>query len=521
MITAEFKDCTTMKGAIAMMLVAMTTVSCKQLSKRATDERKVVIVGAGIAGIAAAKTLHENGVDDFVILEGSDRIGGRMKQVEFGGVKVEVGANWVHGRSNNNPIWELVQKYSISGKESNYDDFVVRNKTGNDVTDQAEAQTERLSTAQDYLENWRGQIRNDTLPDVSLEVALKLGGWKAKTPLERILEYFDYEFEYADPAEVTSLNNTGRVAEDFSDEDYFVTDQRGFGHIVDRLSNEFLSPNDPRLQLNKVVETVNWTDHTEVTFTTTDGSIYRGEYGLMTVSIGVLENEVIDFIPDLPDWKVEEIYQFRMGQHCKIFLKFPHKFWDDSEYIMYAGSFWPQYAIWQNLEAPGFFPTGTNILMVSALANEVQAIELQSDEETKQEVMAVLKNMYGDNIPEPESILVPRWLTDPLFFGAYSNWPVHVNTQDFEKLAAPVGRLYFGGEATHAKYNGYLQGGYLSGIDQANVILNCMQNGICESYKPVVSRGTPGIPAPVFVILVLPLVVAMFLGQSASTMMIY
>ncbi|XP_066269835.1 uncharacterized protein [Branchiostoma lanceolatum] len=501
-----------MKRILIMMMVAMTTVSSKQLSKRATEERKVVIVGAGIAGIAAAKTLHENGVEDFVILEGSDRIGGRMRQVEFGGVKVELGANWVQGLRNN-PIWELAQKYNISGKISDYDDVIIRNKTGNDVTDQAEEAWERLETAQEYLETWREQIREDKLPDVSLRVALKLGGWQPKTPLEKVVEYFDYEFEYADATEVTSLNNTGMNNEDFDEEEYFVTDQRGFGHIVDSLADEFLSPNEARrrLQLNKVVKTVNRTD-TGVTFTTTDGSTYRGEYGLMTVSIGVLESDVIDFTPDLPAWKVEEIYQFRMGLYCKIFLKFPYKFWNDNEYILYAGSVWPRYAIWQNLEVPGIFPNGTNILLVTAIASEVPRIELQSDETTQQEVMAVLRNMYGNNIPEPESILVPRWLTNPLFFGAYSNWPVHVNTRDFEKLSAPVGRLYFGGEATHPRYNGYVQGGYLSGIDQANAILNCLQKGICKSYQSAVNQGTSA--APVFVVLLLPMTAAMFLVRG-------
>ncbi|XP_019639173.1 PREDICTED: polyamine oxidase-like [Branchiostoma belcheri] len=493
--------CITMKRILVMMLVAITAVRCKKL----TEERKVIIVGAGIAGIAAAKTLHENGVDDFVILEGSDRIGGRMRQVEFGGVKVEIGANWVQGLGNN-PIWELAQRYNFSGKISNYDDVIIRNKTGSDVTEQAEGAWERLGTAQESLKALRKKIRENKLPDVSMRVALKLGGWKPKTPIEKAIEYFDYEFEYADPPEVTSLNNTGRNSEDFTDEEYFLTDQRGFGHIVDRLSSEFLSPNDTRRQLNKVVQTVNWTD-AGVTITTVDGSTYRGEYGLMTVSVGVLENEVIDFTPDLPSWKVEEIYQFRMGQYCKIFLKFPRKFWDNSEFILYAGSLWPQYAIWQNLEAPGIFPNGTNILLVTAVASEVQRIELQSDEATQQEVMAVLRNMYGNNIPEPESILVPRWLTNPLFFGAYSNWPIHVTARDFQKLAAPVGRLYFGGEATHPRYNGYVQGGYLSGIDQANAILKCMQKGICQSYRPDVSKGTSVAPA-VFAVLLLLLLAA-------------
>ena len=51
--------------------------------------KKVLILGAGAAGITAAKTLHDQGVTDFVVLEGQDYIGGRMKQASFAGMKVE------------------------------------------------------------------------------------------------------------------------------------------------------------------------------------------------------------------------------------------------------------------------------------------------------------------------------------------------------------------------------------------------------------------------------------------------
>jgi len=42
---------------------------------------KVLILGAGVSGIVAGKTLLDNGVDDFIILEGQNYIGGRVKQV--------------------------------------------------------------------------------------------------------------------------------------------------------------------------------------------------------------------------------------------------------------------------------------------------------------------------------------------------------------------------------------------------------------------------------------------------------
>ena len=69
------------------------------------DEQKVLILGAGVAGIVAAKTLQENGINDFLILEAQDYIGGRFKQRSFAGVKLEEGANWIHYADNKlNPL---------------------------------------------------------------------------------------------------------------------------------------------------------------------------------------------------------------------------------------------------------------------------------------------------------------------------------------------------------------------------------------------------------------------------------
>lgn len=59
-------------------------------------EAEVLVLGAGTAGITVAQRLKEEGVEGVVVVEGSERIGGRVKDVQFGGITVELGANWVH-----------------------------------------------------------------------------------------------------------------------------------------------------------------------------------------------------------------------------------------------------------------------------------------------------------------------------------------------------------------------------------------------------------------------------------------
>ena len=87
---------------------------------------KVLILGAGIAGLSSAKTLHENGVEDFIVLEAQDYIGGRGKQIDFAGIKLEEGANWIQYVGDDNPIWQQKLLHNFSGVQSNYRDVVIR-----------------------------------------------------------------------------------------------------------------------------------------------------------------------------------------------------------------------------------------------------------------------------------------------------------------------------------------------------------------------------------------------------------
>ena len=80
----------------SVILVVLPTLLGVHLPERKKPKHKVLILGAGAAGITAAKTLYDQGITDFLVLEAQDYIGGRMKQVPFSGMKIEEGANWIH-----------------------------------------------------------------------------------------------------------------------------------------------------------------------------------------------------------------------------------------------------------------------------------------------------------------------------------------------------------------------------------------------------------------------------------------
>ena len=82
-------------------------------------------------------------------------------------------------------------------------------------------------------------------------------------------------------------------------------------------------------------------------------------------------------------------------------------------------------------------------------------IEALPDNQVKGEVMSVVRSMFPNvTVPEPTDFFFPRWHSNPLFRGSYSNWPPLFSTLHIDNLRSNVGRLFFAGEATSQKYFG-------------------------------------------------------------------
>ncbi|XP_054277276.1 spermine oxidase-like [Macrosteles quadrilineatus] len=97
-------------ATLIRLVLVLLAITFSAFATTSEGEHKVVIVGAGISGFAAATTLLENNFTDFVVLEASDRIGGRINTVQFGGVPVDKGAEFVHGQEDN-IVYDLVKPY--------------------------------------------------------------------------------------------------------------------------------------------------------------------------------------------------------------------------------------------------------------------------------------------------------------------------------------------------------------------------------------------------------------------------
>ncbi len=210
--------------------------------------------------------------------------------------------------------------------------------------------------------------------------------------------------------------------------------------------------------------------------------------------LGVLQNDAVTFDPELPTWKQEGIATFSMATYTKIFLQFPadRVFWNTSyQFFLYAD---PKergyYPIWQSLDGPGFLE-GSGILFVTVVQEQSYRVEKQTDEQTKEEVLAVLRDMFGaENVPEPTAFMYPRWSLEPWAYGSYSNWPPGTTLEMHQNLRANVGRLYFAGEATSSEYYGFLQGAWFEGQAAGSLIAGCLAGYCTGETKYEVLHGT-------------------------------
>ncbi|OAY44821.1 polyamine oxidase 1 isoform X1 [Manihot esculenta] len=428
----------------------------------------VIIIGAGISGLSAAKVLAENGIEDLVILEATDRIGGRIRKEKFGGVSVELGAGWIVGvgGKESNPVWEFANQSGLRTCFSDYSNarYNIYDRSG------------KIFPSGVAADSYKKAVDSAIMKLRSLE-ASHVGEvieppCSPKTPIELAIDFILHDFEMAEVEPISTFV-------DFGEREFLVADERGYEYLLYKMAEDFLFTSegkilDNRLKLNKVVREIQHSRN-GVIVKTEDDCVYEANYVILSASIGVLQSDLISFRPPLPRWKTEAIGKCDVMVYTKIFLKFPYKFWPcgaEKEFFIYAHERRGYYTFWQHMETA--YP-GSNVLVVTLTNGESKRVEAQSDEETLKEAMEVLRDMFGPNIPNATDILVPRWWKNRFQRGSYSNYPIISNNQVLHDIKAPVGRIFFTGEHTSERFNGYVHGGYLSGIETSKSLLEEMR----------------------------------------------
>lgn len=413
------------------------------------DER-VLIVGAGMSGLAAAAELRELGFADVAILEARDRIGGRLWTDAIGGnIPVDLGASWIHG-VDGNPITAIARGNDIATHPTDYD---------NDVVHFHNAERPSPSAGRALRRFWRLAERQ---PGTNLQSVYEqlLGIEPLTVPDRRYLDYLlntIVEHEHAADLRNLSLESI-QGGDEYDGHDAVFPG--GYGQVADVLGGGL------DIRFREAVTEIDYAE-TDIVLTTAAGATFEATRVVVTVPLGVLKQDLISFLPRLPPRKRGAIDGLEMGVLNKTCLLFDDVFWDnDVELIGYVGARRGQWA-----EALNLHPyTGHPILMMFNAGAYGARIERLSDQEIVAQAVAALESMYGV-IPPPVDALITRWRSDPWARGSYSYVPAGSSYRRYAELGEPVGdKLFFAGEATHVEFPSTVHGAFLSGVRAARQI---------------------------------------------------
>ncbi|MDA0811865.1 MAG: NAD(P)/FAD-dependent oxidoreductase [Verrucomicrobia bacterium] len=422
---------------------------------------RVIVIGAGVSGLAAAKSLHEAGAT-ITVLEARNRIGGRIHtdRTTFE-VPVEIGAQYVQGTKsddgNVNPVWKMAQ-------EQGWKSVAFATESAQLVRDgeavDAEALTEGMEEFMAFLEEM------DTEDSDSVEVAVRKFISEFELDAGEIADLramiaSEVGLEYAGDIHAISIEGAGEAG--------------GYGggnHILtggyDQVPN-LLAAGLPNLRLEEVVTAVDYSG--ALCTVTTEKGTYQADYVICSLPLGVLQAESVRFTPALPSAKSKAIGRMGMGQLGKVILQFPERFWPKDVNWFLSLKLSPPWGIaFSNLDRV----TPDHHLLVmwhsGTLAKERESLD---DATIVKIALAELRAAVGESIPAPTRTLVTRWGSDPFSRGAYFFPKVGSTLGDVDELGKPYNRKrHKKGEATHAELFATVPGAIISGQREAKRIIH-------------------------------------------------
>lgn len=426
--------------------------SCASSEDEADDPKgkSVIVIGAGISGLAAAKKLKEKGFQ-VTVLEAQEKVGGRLKTNRSLGISFDEGASWIHG-INGNPITNLAQQAGMQTFET-----VDDSRKSYDIGGILRSNTVFDNTETEYY-NILSTLKNSGNPAQSFQTVFQnLYPDKFSNRLWKFFLSTYFTFDRGDLDKVSSvLYDEG---EEFGGSEKIATN--GYDTIANFLASGL------NVKFNERVGKIDYSN-TKIKITH-NGIISEADYVIVSVPLGVLKANKIEFLPSLPAAKQNAIQKVGMNCVNKFLLIWNTAFWDDVQYISYTPEIRDKFNYFVNVKK---FSPNVNALMTFAYADYARQTETMSDSQVISEIMSHLKDIYGDSIPNPVNLLRTKWQNNENSFGSYSYTAVGTEMSHFDDLAEEVNdRLFFAGEHTEADYFSTAHGAYLSGIREADKII--------------------------------------------------
>ncbi|XP_056387205.1 peroxisomal N(1)-acetyl-spermine/spermidine oxidase-like isoform X1 [Hyla sarda] len=480
----------------------------------------VVIVGAGISGIAAAEKLHKSGLENVKILEATGRTGGRIRTESFAKGLVEIGAQLINGPSPGNPIFQLASQFGLLGPDAlleenqkmyfhNYppSTLVIYSSSGKIIN------PEELKNITELYNTWLEEARNFT--SGVCDPKDSVGNFIQQKALNSSQEW-DKELAEKNMAYLRAMLNMKCCASAAHSMDYVAlcpygeytilpgldcTFPKGFESLVNRIKAPLP---DGTVLLNKAVKGIHWNgsfhgDNSQVypvKVQCEDGDSFLADHVIVTVPLGFLKKRSVDLlIPPLPPNKMQAIKNLGFGTMNKILVEFEKPFWDLNTSLIQP--VWegdspltePKKDLKQNWmkKISGFVvlepPAQMGHVLCGFIAGEEsEFMETLTDEEIFSSMTDYFRTFTGNpELPPPISILRSQWHSHPFTGGSYSYVAVGSSGIDVDNLAEPLPtdkeavkplQILFAGEATIRNFYSTTHGALMSGWREAQRLID-------------------------------------------------
>jgi monoamine oxidase len=429
-------------------------------------ETDVVIIGAGIAGVATARLIKKAGFS-CVVLEADTRVGGRLKTKHLAdGTSFELGGQWIAGPEDMPRINALVHEFELTLFDQLDAARTDMNSAGLEQMDRlTQAEWEWFKAKLDDLASEIDVSNPSRSPNAFKLDSISVEEWKRRNLESEMLRHiFDQlvRTEYTvEPKDFSFLHFLSTVKTNGGLDAMFSSSHslrlvEGFQTLVQRMTAEL---GDALRLDSQVYDIVHDARGVKVV---AEGIVVTGRRVVLAIPPNQIQR--IDFEPMLPRSRWRLVQRMEMGSVIKCFALYEKPFWRGRK----AQIIDPDELIFDHtLDASS--PGDKHPALVAFIGGgDAVYWSDQPFEARRKAVLEGLARVFGDEALYPSQYFDHDWQTEPFIGGGYNCYaPPGVMTIGYETMDEPIGRIHFAGTETAQYYEGYMEGA-LESADRAS-----------------------------------------------------